>query len=92
MVEHRIITVDVPPIYIRNYRRSQLENKYLNDEVELMLEAGIIQHSTSPWSASALLIPKPDKSYRLCIDYRKLNAITIADQFPLPRVVDIIAS
>ena len=92
MVEHRIITVDVPPIYIPNYRRSLLENKYLNDEVQLMLEAGIIQHSTSPWSASALLIPKPDKSYRLCIDYRKLNAITIADQFPLPRVVDIIDS
>ncbi len=36
MVEHRIITTDVPPIYIPNYRRSQLENKYLNDEVQLM--------------------------------------------------------
>ena len=57
-----------------------------------MLAAKIIRNSTSPWSSSIVLVPKPDKTRRICIDYRKLNAITKPDMFPLPRILDILDS
>jgi hypothetical protein len=53
-----------------------------------MLKAKIIQPSCSPHSSSVVLVPKPDGSKRVCIDYQKLNSITIADNFPLPRIQD----
>ena len=55
-----------------------------------MLEAGIISVSNSRWAASVVLIPKPDKTIRFCVDYRQLNKITIQDPFPLPRVDEIL--
>ena len=53
-------------------------------------KANIIVPSTSRWAASVVLIPKPDKSIRFCVDYRGLNKIIIPDPFPLPRVDEIL--
>ena len=51
-----------------------------------LLDKGVIQRSGSPYASPTVLVRKKDWSIRLCIDYRKLNAITLRDTFPLPRI------
>jgi len=47
---------------------------------------GIITPSDSPWASPIVIVPKPDGSIRLCVDYRRVNSLTVPDTFPLPRV------
>ena len=61
----------------------------VDEQLTDLLEAGRIEESVSPWSSPIVLATKKDGSYRLCIDYRKLNAVTIKDAQPLPRTDDI---
>ena len=57
-----------------------------------MLEKGIIRELTSPWSSPIILVKKENGEMRFCIDYRKLNSVTIGQAHPLPRVDDILDS
>jgi len=87
--KHQIRTQDVAPIFIQPYRKSMAEREVIKKEVEEMLKANIIEQSTSPWSSPVVLVPKKKGKKRFCVDFRKLNAVTITENWPLPRIEDI---
>ncbi|GJU45660.1 hypothetical protein Tco_1202926 [Tanacetum coccineum] len=51
--------------------------------------AGFIRPSSSPWGAPVLFVKKKDESFRMCIDYRELNKLTVKNRYPLPRINDL---
>lgn len=72
----------------RPYRMSLSEKQTVKEVVADLLEAGIIRESNSPFSSPIVLVKKKDGSSRMCVDYRKLNNLTVKDRFPLPRIDD----
>lgn len=85
------LTSDIP-ISLRPYRCSEKDQKILDDQIKLLLKYKLIEPSNSPYSFPVTLVNKKtegEKS-RLCIDFRKLNKIAIADTYPFPRIEDII--
>ncbi|GFV48671.1 transposon Tf2-6 polyprotein [Trichonephila clavipes] len=87
-VKHRIFTGDHAPINQRAYRVSPTERRIIHEEVQKMLDEGIVQPSESPWSSPVVLVRKKDGSWHFCVDYRKLNSVTKKDVYPLPRIDD----
>jgi hypothetical protein len=77
------------PIAQSPYRMAEVELKLLKAELDSLLEKGFIRPSASPWGSPALFIPKKEGTQRLCVDYRSLNAITIKNKYPLPRIDDL---
>jgi hypothetical protein len=74
------------PIAKAPYKMSPVEMKELKIQLQGLLDKGYIRPSTSPWGCSALFVEKKDKELRLCVDYRPLNAVTIKNKYPLPRI------
>jgi transposase InsO family protein len=88
LIEHRIITGDAQPIRKAPYRTPFALRDEMSRQVKDMLRKGVIEPSSSPWSAPAILVPKKsaDNSpkYRFCVDFRALNSVTQFDTYPLP--------
>ena len=90
LVHHKIPTQDAPPIRLPPYRLAHHSKEFLRAEIQTLLKQGIIEPSSSPWAAPIVLVAKKDGSQHMCVDYRKLNAITIGDHYPLPRIEELI--
>ena len=88
VVQHAIDTGTHPPIKQLPHRTPFSLRKRTEELIESMLKQGVITNSNSPWASPIVLVAKKDGSTRFCVDYRKLNAITKLDSFPLPRVDD----
>ncbi len=89
---HCIDTGDSHPIRTNPRRVAPAERLIVREQVLEMLNAGVIEPSSSPWSSPVVLVRKKDNSVRFCIDYRKLNRITRKDVYPLPRIDDVLDS
>jgi hypothetical protein len=74
------------PIAKRPYRMPPVELAGLKKQLQELFDKGFIQPSTSPWGCPALFVKKKDESLRLCVDYHPLNAVTIKNKYPLPRI------
>jgi hypothetical protein len=74
------------PISKRPYRMPPNELAELKIQLQDLLDKGYIRPSASPWGCPALFVKKKDNSLRLCVDYRPLNAVTIKNKYPLPRI------
>ena len=85
VVEHSI-PITSPPIRQPLRRIPQALKSVVSTEVHRMLDNDVIRPSSSPWSSPVIMVRKKDGSWRFCIDYRKLNAVTCRDAYPLPRI------
>jgi len=74
------------------YRAGHKSRELITEQVEKMRKAGVIEPAQSEWASPVVLVTKKDGSPRFCVDYRKLNAVTIRDSYPIPRMDDCIDS
>ncbi|GJY17665.1 putative reverse transcriptase domain-containing protein [Tanacetum coccineum] len=68
---------------------SSFRMQELSDQLQELADRGFIRKSTSPWGAPVLFVKKKDGSFRMCIDYRELNKLTVKNRYPLPRIDDL---
>nr|XP_046272302.1 uncharacterized protein LOC124073826 [Scatophagus argus] len=90
VLQHDIDVGDCPPIKQHAYRVNPTKRAQMQKEVEYLQQHDLAVPSSSAWSSPCLLVPKSDGTSRFCTDFRKPNAVTKPDSFPLPRIEDCI--
>nr|GFC09581.1 putative reverse transcriptase domain-containing protein [Tanacetum cinerariifolium] len=89
-IEFRIDLIHgVMPVAKSPYRLAPTEMQELANQLKELQYKGFIRPSSSPWGAPVLFVKKKDGSFRMCIDYRELNKLTIKNRYPLPRIDDL---
>ena len=88
VIEHRIETGSASPIKQHARRLPVHMQAEVDKHVDDMLGRNVIEESTSPWSSPVVLAKKKDGTTRFCVDYRKLNEVTVKDAYPLPKIDD----
>lgn len=94
-ITHVIRTTDELPVYQKCYRYPYCHREEVSNQISKMLKEGIIRPSSSPWNSPIWVVPKKKDSsgqqkWRIVVDYRKVNAKTIDDKFPIPNISDIL--
>jgi transposase InsO family protein len=89
LTPHTIRIKDQTPIYLKQYRYARPEKEFISTTIKQMLQKGVVRPSNSEYAFPVVLAPKGD-SYRLCVNYKKLNDITSKIHYPLPRISDIL--
>nr|GEW48504.1 putative reverse transcriptase domain-containing protein [Tanacetum cinerariifolium] len=77
------------PVARAPYRLAPSELQELSTQLQELSNKGLIRSSSSPWGAPVLFVKKKDGSFRMCIDYRELNKLTVKNRHPLPRIDDL---
>ncbi|KAM0865713.1 hypothetical protein ACQ4PT_043087 [Festuca glaucescens] len=89
--DHRIpLMPGAQPVNMRAYRHKPELKTEIERQVKELLESGVIQHSTSHFSSPAILVKKKDGTWRLCIDYRALNSMTVVSKYPVPIIDELL--
>ncbi|GJR92281.1 putative reverse transcriptase domain-containing protein [Tanacetum coccineum] len=90
LVEFHIDLIpEAAPVARAPYRLALSEMKELSEQLQELSDKGFIRPSSSPWGAPVLFVKKKDGSFRMCIDYRELNKLTVKNRYPLPRIDDL---
>ncbi|GJY98000.1 putative reverse transcriptase domain-containing protein [Tanacetum coccineum] len=88
-IPNRLNPYRAAPVARTPYRLAPSEMQELSNQLQELTDRGFIRPSTSPWGAPVLFVKKKDGSFRMCIDYRELNKLTIKNRYPLPRIDDL---
>ena len=86
---HIDLVPEAAPVARAPYRLAPSEMQELSNQLQELLDKGFIRPSSSPWGAPILFVKKKDGSFRMCIDYRELNKLTVKNRYPLPRIDDL---
>uniref|UniRef100_A0A3B5QSD1 ribonuclease H n=1 Tax=Xiphophorus maculatus TaxID=8083 RepID=A0A3B5QSD1_XIPMA len=86
LAEHIIVTGDAKPVNLPPYRTSPAKKQIIEEQVQKMLKDNIIEPASGPWAAPVVIVNKPPREPRFCVDFRGLNQLTVTDSYPLPRV------
>lgn len=87
---HSVDIGNPPSIIVPPRRVPHCQRDTVKQEVEAMLDAEVIVHQNSPWTAPIVMVKKKDKTMRFCINNRRLNLVNKKDVFPLPKCDDIV--
>jgi hypothetical protein len=91
-IEFKIETGDHPPIRSKSRRVKDPQRRAdMKECIDIMTSQGVVRRiNNSAWASPVVMVPKPDGSWRFCVDYRHLNKITKSDVYPMPRMDDLL--
>ncbi|XP_006596879.1 uncharacterized protein [Glycine max] len=90
-IQHHIhLFPNTHPINVKPYRYPHFQKSEIEKQISTMLAADLIQPSHNPYSSPVLLVKKKDGTWRCCVDYKALNAVTVKDRFPMPMVDELL--
>ena len=92
IIQHTITPKEnARPFFIPNYKMPMSRREVIDKMIEEMKADGVVQPSNSPYNSPLLLVPKKDGSWRMVIDYRRLNEQTVQERFPMPVISEVLA-